>query len=644
MKQKQDLQHDLHRVFLTSLLVFMGLASPSVTTAQTYRDFELNNAIDLLGSPSPGENGTRFTAPVNSSPTGPATGAGNTLFWFNEPPGNIVWNSGDFNSTAFQYLSFQSADSNVRNVFMSATSNGDFTDIYSPTLGIEHLHLESVNIDPSTVQLAFEGTTSFSWTMSNSRYATSTRTPTFKAIAPLEMSAVAGANSLAFWNGEIGSPTKLVVDPGATLIFERVGDIGMPDEIDRQLFFSQSNANTVDVNGGTLQLDFSGVVFEAAADATVSGGEVTGGFVIRNGGTLDLQGSDGSDSSTRLELRGGMLVDNSTVSLGAKTTIEFNAVGENETVVFNNATVNLGADARFKSELATFVGNNTVTTAAPALSTGMEGFRSAINLQDADTVLTVSGDGNFYAENLIDLNGGTLNLDMADFTQLVSTGPIIGAGTINVASKNQLVINGDFDQRVYGTNLVNEGIIFVEEFGRLNGTGVIAEAGGAVNVRSGGVLDGNTLPSGLANLSMDTLELDFGSQLFVGIDPTAMQASTLNIDQLILDRPASSLAPILNIGLVDDTTLLAGEKLVLIDYSTISSRSGLLPEFLDLPDGHIFQLGLNSYKILYSDSVFGASNGGNSSVITLTAVPEPTVAFPLFLVTVGLFGSRRRRV
>ena len=143
---------------------------------------------------------------------------------------------------------------------------------------------------------------------------------------------------------------------------------------------------------------------------------------------------------------------------------------------------------------------------------------------------------------------------------------------------------------------------------------------------------------------MDTLELDFGSQLFVGIDPTAMQASTLNIDQLILDRPASSLAPILNIGLVDDTTLLAGEKLVLIDYSTISSRSGLLPEFLDLPDGHIFQLGLNSYKILYSDSVFGAANGGNSSVITLTAVPEPTVAFPLFLVTVGLFGSRRRRV
>ena len=601
-------------------MILSGVTAALVVTApasaQNYRESQLSQGVDMLPLPGVGVNGERFTVPKTSTPAGPDLFGGNTLFWSEVKPLDIVWDNGDPFNVAFQNLAFRSADSTVRKVFWAVydfKGDGGFTTEYRPTLGIEHLSLENVDIDPGTAQLAFTGT-SFSWTMSNARYATSTRTPTFKVTSPLEMSAVAGTSSLAFWNGEIGSPTKIVVDPGATLVFERVGDIGKPDEIDRQLFFSQSNVNTADVKGGTLRLEFSGVVFDAAPDAIVAGGEVTGGFVVRDGGTLDLRGTDGDDASSRLELRGGMLVDDGTVSLRRRTSLELGAVGEADTLVLNNATVDLEANARLKASFTTFGGTSTVTTAASET----ESFRSPLQFQDASTILNIRGTGDFFAEGLIRLNDGTLNLDMAPSTgTLISTGAIFGPGTINVERENLFVIRDQFDQRTYGTNLVNKGIIRVENSGLFSAAGTIAETDGVVFVALGGELDGNTLSTGDPNLAVDKLNLEFGSNLVLAIDPTAGQASLVRVEELILDRPASSLSPNLTIKPLNDTALPAGQKLVLVDYSSLSSGSNFPPQFSGLPDGHVFQLGLNTYQIRYSDSEYDADN---NSVVTLTVI------------------------
>ena len=76
----------------------------------------------------------------------------------------------------------------------------------------------------------------------------------------------------------------------------------------------------------------------------------------------------------------------------------------------------------------------------------------------------------------------------------------------------------------------------------------------------------------------------------------------------------------------DDAVVPLGTKFVLFDYDPNHPPSGL-GRFRSptiggnlIPDGFTFQFGLNQYEIRYSDPVYGAANGGNDSVITLTVV------------------------
>ena len=620
MKRCADLQVTLHRLlFASAIVLFVGSAADAQTKVYTT---SLPHTDDVgFDDFFPNDwDGVNFQVPV-------ANGQGNNIWGYfgspiSSPPYQTDWQT--FRGKRYQFTTFSAPTGARRTVLMGVLNSNQ--DGVIPNQGIdltvESLTLENVEVDPGAVQLRFDGT-SFAWKMSNARYATSTNTPLFKAEVPLELSSVAGKSEIASWNGRIGSPTKLVVNPGSTLVFERVGDIGASDELPRQLFFSQTDVNTADVNGGVLQLDFSGVVFDTTPEASVVGGKVTGGFVVRNRGTLLLNGFDSSLASTRLELRGGMLVDDSTVSLNARTTIELDSIGEEEKLVLNNATVDLGSDAVLRSRSTTFGGTNRVTTAAPLTFGDLSGFRSPVLFRDAATVVNIEGEGDFFAEDLVNLNGGTLNLEMDPNTgKLISTGIVRGPGLVNVGPDNFFEINGDFDQAGAGAakriDIVNQGIISVR--GGLNGTGTI-DGTGIVVVRS----DGSLISLSRDGLAMNFLVLDLDSELAIGIDPSLQKSSTVDADQLVLDSLVPSFAPVLTLNLSNDTVLPFGTKFLLVDYEEISAGSGRIPQFRGLPDGHIFQLGSNTYQIRYSDAEYGSNHSGNSSVITLTVIDTDVV-------------------
>lgn len=82
-----------------------------------------------------------------------------------------------------------------------------------------------------------------------------------------------------------------------------------------------------------------------------------------------------------------------------------------------------------------------------------------------------------------------------------------------------------------------------------------------------------------------------------------------------------------NVDPNEDAYLPPGTKFVLVDYAPEHPPSGL-GAFAGLEDGLIKKIGLNHYRLQYSDTEYGAANGGNSSVITLTAVNAPPLVGP----------------
>ena len=343
-------------------------------------------------------------------------------------------------------------------------------------------------------------------------------------------------------------------------------------------------------------------------------------FVVRNAGHLVLNGFDGSEDRTRLDLKGGMLVDASTVTPGARTVIELNSTGESENVVLRNATVYLDADATFLSPFTTFDGTSTVTTTETILGNSGPSFRSAVALEDSGTLVNVRGSGDFYSEALF-LRGGTLDIGMDPFTDgdFTAAGVSQGKGPINVATGNRLLILGDFEMSAADGALDNDGTILVRSGGRFSATGPV---GGRVVVEAG-----SELRSNLSGCDFNRLDLGLASELHMGINPSTAGAGSISVDELVLDSPVDSIAPVLVLRIVTDAALPVGQKILLVDYETISPGSGgggSVLRFRGFPDGHVFQLGMNTYQVRYEDPEYSATN---SSVITLTAVDSPYEAW-----------------
>ena len=640
------LPETVRRVLAAATALVAGAAilfAAGTASAQTYKERGLSAIIDNLQFLGP-EDGTRFTVPTTSVPAGPDWFGDNTLGWLSAPPYNLNWTNGI--DTALQYLAFRSADATQRNVYLSAgDGNGGFSNEYSPEIVIEHLSLENVNVDPNTVRIGFEAPapSTFTWTMSNSRYDTALATPRFQSTSTLNLSTVAssGTSVIGSWNGAISSPTNLKVNAGSQLTFERVGDIGELDNPDdsKQLFFDRGDQNTADVNGTTMSFQYSGFIFDTASTPAITAGEVTAGFVVRNGGTLELNGSDSSTSATMVEIRGGMRVDGSTVSLGARTTLN---VTDTAYLTFENATINLAQDASLHAVGTQFFGTNTLNT---TLTAGANGRVRAPMALESGATLNVQGTGDVFAVDILEMfSGSTLNINFSETaSKFISSGVMEGrTATVTIAPGNILEIRGVFDQKGLGVpasvTLVNNGLVRVADGGRMIATGTIAEAGGKIVVESGGQLDTRT--HYLTDVNAGTIDLHFDTLLGMTLDPTAGQMTALNVDELVLRSiDGVVVAPDLSIQVLNDIQLPLGQKILLADYTTLTNGfSGGVTQFRNLADGDIFQLGLNNYQILYRDPAYAGT-----AITLTTAVPEPATLVGLVVASPLAFLVARRR-
>ena len=115
------------------------------------------------------------------------------------------------------------------------------------------------------------------------------------------------------------------------------------------------------------------------------------------------------------------------------------------------------------------------------------------------------------------------------------------------------------------------------------------------------------------------------------INPLARSSDFIDVqNDLFIDTLALANLDLLLEG---DTLLNVGTKFRLFEYDNTQGSH----HFAGLPDGAIFGLGLNRYRILYDDPAY------NGHAITLTsAVPEPSTVL-LFGAVIGGLASWRRR-
>jgi len=601
---------------------------PAAHGQAVYNDHPLSNLIDQLPSPAPGSNGQRFTVPVTASATMDYFGH-NTLAWFATPPSDINWEGASSSQQSFEYFAFRSADSVVRNAFISATDgNGSLTDAYSATIKVKEFSLDSVNLDPRKNVIALTGAAHV-WTMNNSSYKGELAKPQFTAPYPLTFTA-SGSSTLDSWDGNIPSRTDLFVPSGGTFTLLRCGNIASSSVVD-SLRWDSSDGNTADIDGSTLSIDKSFVTFVTGEIPTVAGGAVTAGMVVRNNGTLNIAGSDGTLEYARLHVNGGLLVDSSTLQVAHRGHLS------TTNLFFNNATVNFLDDVQYAAitaGFAEFQGTTTITANNP-LGYTASGFSAGFSLANSSAVVNIAGTGPTFADGLFELAHGTVNVAAGASLVLRSNVSMFSntAGNVNIASGGELDIGNKFTLYTKNMTLHNEGTISayggLVGGGTLSGTGTVVVDGTSSIVavdadRSSFTIDGN-----LSFLSDSTLGLI--------IRPSLGTSQHVSVAGLQISTPFNNPEANLLLTIQNDTVLADGTKFLLVDYDTLPAGE----HFAGFADGSIFTQGLNSYQIRYSDAAYDALN---PSVITLTVVPEPTTCASLLagLACGGVSMWRRR--
>ncbi|MFN6094505.1 MAG: beta strand repeat-containing protein, partial [Verrucomicrobiota bacterium] len=404
---------------------------------------------------------------------------------------------------------------------------------------------------------------------------------------------------------------------------------------------SIANGQTLTINQGSSQT-FNGTISGSAsltkigaAALTLTGNQTYSDGTTVNAGALNVTstGSLASGSAFTLGASATANLSNSGQTLGAvsnsntaSNALNFSAAsgsvtlaslsGAGNTRFGSNAVVNGGIGSGTVNAIGSLTANitgGTTTVGGVATIATMSG--GTANLNGATSSIGTFNGGNIALGNSTTLSvssgtssgvisgGGSLNKTGAGALQLLGINSYTGGTTI---SEGTLAVNGS----LAGNVTVNTEAI-------LQGAGSI---GGALSV-SGQLAPGNSIESiGAASVSFlsgSTYAYEF-------------ESASLNGDLLYtLGELNITTGTLLSLTDLSSGVLAANSKLTLISYG---SRSGGLFTYNGntLTDGSKFTIGQNEWLFRYDDTVAGSNFSGDQTgatqYVTMTVIPEPSVA------------------
>lgn len=465
------------------------------------------------------------------------------------------------------------------------------------TLTLRNVDMDS---DGNRFRLDGDGDTS-SLILENGRLDCEYQLPIILATAPFDLKATSGMNTLYSLDGYLSAPTSLKVSPGASLKFDYCGSLaaGLPNQF--RCYFDD-DTNHGDVDGGTLELHYSHVIFNDEA----------GELAVRNGGSLTLSGAGSRLRTDRLRISG------STMQLG------LGGVGvEASALTLGNADVNLAESATITATFASVTGSTTVRIdGGPGTTTGLFG---SVEINGENSELILAGDGaatlqslylqgssspnprvrltesadlrlvgfiNDWTDGTLEIAGATSSLEVAAGSALFSVIPIECQGGIFV-----------------GGSMYARGVI--------GGTGLLrVDGGGDLGITDVAEVDAGTLTVGGPVAFLPE------SRLSIQVYPTLNQSQRLIAQTSV----AVSAFAHLNIYVDPDTdaSLPVGTRFGVIDYPGVDDFTGHFWKSDDtgpLLPGDLITSGQNTYRIAYHDPEF---DPGNPTMVTLTVVdPDP---------------------
>lgn len=620
-----------------SVLTAIWLPAQIASAQAVYYDRPLSQLIEQMEplNPPTGVNGTRWITRGDANAAVDLAN-NNTISWFTIPPffpQNLNWQDGGYEAQ-FEYNVFTSQDSTRRNLFLQHQDLGSDTP-REVTWTIRQATFENVTFDPTVVHLLTtgrgDGTSPTSWTLINAKFIGGGRGPRVAALDPFTLTVSGTERSELFSfpaEASIGAPTTLLVKGAGGLSLSQCGDANGGNGSVFKYAFSNP-LNTYDINGSTLSLEGANVLFNSGRTPTVTNGTVTEGFVVRNGGTLSLSGITPGYTRMKIQDSASLWIDQSTLSLENNATLDLGAGG---TFRVSNGVIKMGTGGtltRIFGTDASFSGTSQIHTSSADPNYC---FSTGIILEDASTVLNINGNnvngsGIVVADGVGDeanfpMNGGTININDRAVFRLGRMLHIRTSGSLNIGKNAYFSVDSSgypqiptelYLEDAAGNPLVisNNGYIQIND--TLVGKGSIAGPG---------ILQVDGLLKFATGESSFTVAGDFWlkGKLRLLLDPTAGSAQHVNVKGLTLGEVFNGIPlslPTLSLSITKDQILSVGTKFLLIDYVSRNSNDEI---FSDLSDGQVFQLGLNTYQIRYSDADYGAANGGNSSVVTLTVV------------------------
>lgn len=488
---------------------------------------------------------------------------------------------------------------------------------------LRNLTLERADLDAQNVEFRFvpipagPGTTT-SLTLNNGSL-TALNPPRFNDAANFALTA-SGDSRLSGWDkGQVSAQTALNVMPGGQLTLFRLGDRHGDLPTDSWYFSHPGDVATID--GGTLHLDESFVVFEKQGLAP---GESHSRMTFQNNALLTITGDRG-----RLQSGDFAFLD-SRLNLGSANRLK--SVG---TMTINGATVTGDDYSKLDAEALMVFGSNTFALGKDRGAGDYLATTGGIDMKPGAS-LTLNGQGSlavtfglyysFPASGQIVINDrATLVNSGAHFIIRPSAPITLNRTSDNVYGFLDVKDGGSLDLMAGGADtghVTNHGGIGVSRDGTLLALGPLLIQGGSegiIDIDSGGVLAiGNqgTQQAAIDSLTTNnTVTLINFSALQLTLDLAALKNGQLRLGSTLHIEPFADL----HLTLVNDQVLPDGTKFTLIDYGVLGAGS----HFNGYPEGHIFGLGSNSFRIHYADN---ADDPGYAHAITLTVVDHPALS------------------